>query len=250
MKRFAFLLLVCLFFGAASALSGQTQEEGQALLARFERFNNGLMQNNKTFLLDQSLLTYDHENRLLKEEHAKMLFTELRQLISLGEAGAKLYFLSSDKGYWIKNNKLRSPLKIGGNYKVSEIEIQDILHIDYAKDYRVAGFNAQERSLLLERVNRKMAYSYIKISQAASKEQFQALFLDPQQKPLREVVYEAAHLSGHSFFAKLRIKDLAFGKGGYSYYVTRALRAANVPANLFNEQQMNNLIAYWEKNGL
>ncbi|WP_041610419.1 hypothetical protein [Treponema brennaborense] len=137
---------VCILMFISCSIFGFSQND-ISFYDEFIRINNIL--GTQQYVSLQKMLVAE-DNKFVDEKSAITIFSGESQVTSLSGT----YFLSTPQGYWILNGKLKSPLKISGNFQIDEMEIQDILRIDYEKNYKKA-VDDNEQGLLLERVSKK-----------------------------------------------------------------------------------------------
>jgi hypothetical protein len=244
MKKYVFsvgFIFLCAAFGVA--------QNANTLLRDFVKINNAFNVP-QALLMEQVLARFSMDNTKLDESSVYSLYSKGRQITKLRENNSDVYFLSLENGYWIKNRSLRSPLKISGNYKVEQLEVQDIFRIDIEANYRVLELDTEEETLLLERSNAGMAYPFIKMHRLPKGENggdvFEMTFLDRSRKSIRTVIYRAGVVDGYYCFKKITVYNLLFDTRSFGEYTTSSIREAIAPQALFRETQMDQLILYME----
>lgn len=210
------------------------------ILNEFITLNNAFAE--KSLYAKQELIVYK-DNDVVEKKDAYSFFCDFSQLTYFDNN----YFLGTNYGYWIMNNKMKTPLKVSGNYQVQEIEIQDILRIDYKKDYKV--ITNENGIITLERTNKKNNYPYLSLEKVGINE-YKLIFLDKSKKQVKEVIYTKGVLNNENCFIKILITDLIFNKDKKIEFITLKIENMNLPNSLFNQNQMNNLILYIKSNGL
>ncbi|MGP1454186.1 MAG: hypothetical protein ACTTJ7_00260 [Treponema sp.] len=201
----------------------------------FIRINNIL--GNQQYLASQKLIITEN-NKIIEEKTAISIFSGESQVTSVSNS----YFLSTPHGYWMFNKKLKSPLKISGNFQIEDFDIQDILRIDYKNNYRqVSTENAQE--FLFERVSKKMTYPYISIRQPSSK-QYETTFMDKNKKPIKTLIYTAGYINNTEYFSNIEIHNHLFNASTTRRYITVSLSKIKIPTILFSSTQLEKLIPY------
>ena len=196
----------------------------------------------KSLLAEQTVTTYNSEKNKAEKLKAVSFFSGESQLTYFD----KSYFLGSNAGYWIMNNRMKTPLKVSGNYQVQQLEIQDILRIDFEKDYVIE--KNEENCVYLTRTNKRIVYPFLEVSKL-SDSKYEILFKDKNGKNIKRAVYKNRYISGYNCFYEIEIYDLIFNKNSYFVYTTNLIKEQKVPASLFNQNQMYNLITFIKQNG-
>lgn len=206
----------------------------------FIKINNSLI--NKSLCAKQKLYTFYMEQEKVEFVEAISFFSGESQLTYFDNS----YFLGTSYGYWIMNNRMKTPLKVSGNYQVQEIEIQDILRIDFEKDYLIE--NLENNTVNLKRTNKKVLYPFLQIKQI-SNDEFEILFKDRNYKNVKKALYKKGIVSGFECFSEIRIYDLVFSTKKFLKYATDSIVEIKLPSSMFNQNQMYNLINYIKQNG-
>lgn len=196
----------------------------------------------KSLLAEQTVTTYNSEKNKAEKLKAVSFFSGESQLTYFD----KSYFLGSNAGYWIMNNRMKTPLKVSGNYQVQQLEIQDILRIDFEKDYVIE--KNEENCVYLTRTNKRIVYPFLEVSKL-SDSKYEILFKDKNGKNIKRAVYKNRYISGYNCFYEIEIYDLIFNKNSYFVYTTNLIKEQKLPASLFNQNQMYNLITFIKQNG-
>lgn len=196
----------------------------------------------KSLLAEQTVTTYDSEKNKAEKLKAVSFFSGESQLTYFD----KSYFLGTNAGYWIMNNRMKTPLKVSGNYQVQQLEIQDILRIDFEKDYVIE--KNEENCVYLTRTNKRIVYPFLEVSKL-SDSKYEILFKDKNGKNIKRAVYKNRYISGYNCFYEIEIYDLIFNKNSYFVYTTNLIKEQKLPASLFNQNQMYNLITFIKQNG-
>ena len=207
----------------------------------FITINNAFIGN--SLLAEQTLTTYDLEKNKAEKLKAVSFFSGESQLTYFD----KSYFLGTNAGYWIMNNRMKTPLKVSGNYQVQQLEIQDILRIDFENDYLIE--KNENNCVYLSRTNKKIVYPFLEVSKL-SDSKYEILFKDKNGKKIKRAVYKNENVSGYNCFYEIEIYDLIFNKNTYFVYTTNLIKKQKLPASLFNQNQMYNLITFIKQNGL
>ena len=142
---------------------------------------------------------------------------------------------------------MKTPLKVSGNYQVQQLEIQDILRIDFENDYLIE--KNENNCVYLSRTNKKIVYPFLEVSKL-SDSKYEILFKDKNGKKIKRAVYKNENVSGYNCFYEIEIYDLIFNKNTYFVYTTNLVKEQKLPASLFNQNQMYNLITFIKQNGL
>lgn len=196
----------------------------------------------KSLLTEQTLTTYDSEKNKTEKLKAVSFFSGESQLTYFD----KNYFLGTNAGYWIMNNRMKTPLKVSGNYQVQQLEIQDILRIDIEKDYLIKKI--ENNHVYLSRTNKKIIYPFLEVTKL-SDTQYEIRFKDKNDKDIKKAIYKKGYVSGFSCFYEIEIYDLVFNKTTYFIYTTNLVKEKKLPASMFNQNQMYNLISFIKQNG-
>jgi hypothetical protein len=246
MKRFC-TLISCLYLCCVSPLVAQTAVD---MLGAFMRINDAFVPQGHALLAGQRLQDIGEGNSISSEKSSWTLFSTQGQLTRIAEHASYTYFLVTQRGYWLHNKKLRTPLKISGNYKVSAIEIQDIFRIDYATDYQAIRFEDIQKTVLMERTHKRMVYPYVRISRperdSNATDTFEVCFMDRNQKPVRILRFIADSVDGYYCFKTIEVYNAVFEKTESARYSTEWIKRVSVPAALFNESNMIPLTAYMD----
>jgi hypothetical protein len=236
---------VWVIFSSNGAVFAETARD---MLSGFISINDAYDVRSGALLAGQVLQIVINGGTIKSETKTYTVFSRQGELTRINENSGYAYFLATPRGYWLYNKKLRSPLKVSGNYQISEIEIQDIFRIDYAEDYSALTFDDANETVLMERANRKMAYPYILISkpaiEGASAGIFEVCFMDRTKKPVRTLRFISGVVDGYTCFKTIEVYNAAFDKTESARYITQSMKAASVPAALFNESQMIQLASY------
>ena len=153
----------------------------------FITINNAFI--GKSLLAEQTLTTYDLEKNKAEKLKAVSFFSGESQLTYFD----KSYFLGTNAGYWIMNNRMKTPLKVSGNYQVQQLEIQDILRIDFENDYLIE--KNENNCVYLSRTNKKIVYPFLEVSKL-SDSKYEILFKDKNGKKIKRAVYKNENVSG------------------------------------------------------
>ncbi|MGP1454278.1 MAG: hypothetical protein ACTTJ7_00725 [Treponema sp.] len=135
-------------------------------------------------------------------------------------------------------NKLKSPLKVSGSYKVEEFEVQDLLKTDFENEYAVIESEADV--LTLERKTVQPAYKYILFQKNAAGA-FELTFTDAKKNPVRKLVYHRGTVDGYDYFRQIDVYDVLFKKDTSTSWITEWIKPAEVPAALFHYSHMKAL---------
>lgn len=215
-------------------------DEEPLFFKEFIIINNAFI--GKSVIAEQTLTTYNLEKNKAEKLEAVSFFSGESQLTYFD----KSYFLGTNAGYWIMNNRMKTPLKVSGNYQVQQLEIQDILRIDFEKDYLIE--KNENNCVYLSRTNKKIVYPFLEVSKL-SDSKYEILFKDKNGKNIKRAVYKNENVSGYNCFYEIEIYDLIFNKNTYFVYTTNLVKEQKLPASLFNQNQMHNLITFIKQNG-
>ncbi len=231
------IILTLTFISIAMALFAN---EETLFYKEFIKINNAFI--GKSLFAEQTLNTYDSEKNKAEKLKAISFFSGESQLTYFD----KSYFLGTNAGYWIMNNRMKTPLKVSGNYQVQQLEIQDILRIDFEKDYLIE--KSENNWVYLNRSNKKMVYPFLELTKL-SDSKYEILFKDKNGNNIKRAVYKNGNVSGYNCFYEIEIYDLVFNKNTYFVYTTNLIKEQKLPASLFNQNQMYNLISFIKQNG-
>ncbi len=163
-KRLSFSVAVFLFLAARTIFSAPLFSEDSDLYNEFLKIYNSYSDPSATYFFTQELQEFNSSGGLEKQTPAKSINLSNSQLTSVSQKNGDLYFLSTNSGYWTKNKKLKQAIKISGSYKVMDIQMQNLLRLDFQNDFEIVdGFQSQPDSVLLKRVNKKNSYSYLRV---------------------------------------------------------------------------------------
>lgn len=170
------------------------------------------------------------------EERAYCLSHPKGQCVEIKQKSGMQYFFRTDGGYFLFNGKLHAPLKISSSYKISDIEVQDIINIDFRKNYSLAS--EEDEKLLLERKGGS-SYKFIvfqKIGEALS-----LSFLDGKKTPLKRISYYIGEVDGKKCFSRFDIEDLLFKDKAEVSWIIEGLKPVSVPSSLFSLSNIREL---------
>lgn len=193
---------------------------------------------NAAYLYTQELNKYDSSGKLLETTPAQSLVADNFEITRIKQNNGILYFLSTPSGYWIKNHKLKQPMKISGNYKVMDVQMQDLLRIDFEQDFSVSEKTSSY--VLLKKKNKKNTYSFIKIQRI--EEDYTAEIYDNRMQKIKTIVYKSEILDGKKAFTAIQIYDEFIESGVRFDYITTARSEVKISKSLFNPVYMDELI--------
>jgi hypothetical protein len=245
--RIKIITFIFLIFSRNGNVFAETAHD---MLNTFISINDTFNNQQRALLAGQVLQIIINNNTIKSEIEAYTLFSREGQLTRIKENSGYTYFLATSRGYWLYNKKLRSPLKISGNYQVAEIEIQDIFRIDYAQDYLAIAFDDISGTVLMERTTRKMAYPYIRISKPSGDDTsiniFEVCFMDRTQKPVRTLRFIPGNVNGYYCFETIEVYNAVFERTESAQYITQSVKTVSFPSALLNESQMIQLASYMD----
>ena len=157
------------------------------------------------------------------------------------------FFLGTNQGYWIMNDRMKMPLKVSGNYQVEEIEIQDILRIDFINDYEI--LNILDNEIWLQRKSKKAVYYFIAIKKEP-KGKYRLIFQDKNKTNIKEAIYTEGIVNNLKCFSEIEIYNLTINTNKKLKYITKFVNKLNISQALFSHTQMGNLIDYIKNSGL
>ena len=114
------------------------------------------------------------------------------------------------------------------------------------KDYLIE--KNENNCVYLSRTNKKIVYPFLEVSKL-SDSKYEILFKDKNGKKIKRAVYKNGYVSGYNCFYEIEIHDLIFNKNTYFVYITNLIKKQKLPASLFNQNQMYNLITFIKQNG-
>lgn len=171
-----FSILICLTLG----LSANAYDDFMAI-------QSGLITDNAQFLTEQRTVTVDENGKTSDETQITGFHRKGATFAILTPVGgSSLFFLNTDGGYYMMSKRMKTPLKIAGNYRQNGLDVQELLDIEYDKNYKVV--EEQDGTVFLERTSKKMAYPRASIEETESSSQraFRVLFYDLNNTPVRE----------------------------------------------------------------
>lgn len=233
-KKFFLQLIFLAFLFVLYAEEKFNEEDYQ----KFLKINAGYTEISETLLTEQAVIKY---NKSLKEKDrivSHCLFHKNGQFVRIESKNKIQYFFNSNKGYWLYNKNLKTPLKISGAYKVEEFEVQDILKIDFKRDYKI--IDSKDYIFTLEKQNPKVSYKYI-IFTKKDKNIFELIFTDTKKVPVKKLVYHVENIDGYPCFAKIDIYNMIFEKYAYSSWITKSIKKLELPVSLFSYSQIKHL---------
>lgn len=190
------------------------------------------------YFYTQKLLEYNADGQLVSETPAKSIVFDKYEISRIEQKKEPLYFLSTPAGYWIKNNKLKQPMKISGNYKVMDIQMQDLLRLDFENDFVIE--EKTDSTVLLKRANKKSTYAFIKLMQ--NNNDFTAEIFDSKMQKIKTIRYMCSDLNGIKAFTTIQIYDEFIASGIHYDYITITQEETKVSKMLFNPIYINELI--------
>lgn len=206
----------------------------------FLKTHNAYAEKSAATFFIQSLREFNASGELLNETPAKSLCLGSSQITRISQKNGDFYFLSTKAGYWIKNKKLLQPMKISGSYKVMDIQMQDLLRLDFENDFeRIEGSSA-EGYVLLKKVNKKNSYSYLKLEKPGA--DYRIEVLDNNRNKIKTMVYEKGTLNGVELFTRISICDDFLTAGTRYEYITKDSKTAKVSKALFSPNYMDELM--------
>ncbi|MBQ9239001.1 MAG: hypothetical protein IJ191_06795 [Treponema sp.] len=229
------LISLCLY---GSLVAGVLQ--AQNVYDTFIALNNAYSSNTTAFYCVQLLEEYSTDGTLLSETPAVSIISGNKEITRIEQRRQPLYFLSTPHGYWIKNSKLKSPLKIAGSYKIQEVHMQDLLRIDYENDFAMKEDESDNESIMLQRINKKVTYPYARLQYKDNR--YVVEFLDSKKQKTKVLVYERMTVDGRDCFAKITITDTVFAPNVFYCFITTTIREIHVSDALFSHLYMDELI--------
>ncbi len=202
----------------------------------FLKLNALYTQIEEPLLVRQEIIKYKDENTEKAKDYVYCLFHKNGQCVQIKTAKNKMqYFFASPQGYWLYTNKLKTPLKISGSYKVEEHEIQDILKIDFQNEYKI--IECDDLHIVLEKVSGKSAYKFIFFEAGGwkdAKEQSYSITLcDNKKNQVRRFVYHKGDVDGFTLFSQIDIYNLTFKREEHMEWHTLSVQEVSVPTSLF-----------------
>lgn len=236
MKNFYSVLFMLFIFYNAFSLDVRKEYNSFLLL------NNSLI-SSKQYLCNQTLIEFENET-VIKEESTKCIYSNSSQIVEYKDRNQTVYFLSTNSGYFIYNKKLKKPIKVSGSYEFNDLEIQDLLRIDFENDYRI--IEEKEESLVLQRKNSKLAYNYIEFYPKED-DLYEMIFCDKNKKQIKKINYQKSNINGINLFSELSIYSLVFETNKFRKYLIESVRETKIPTVLFNDSQISNLIKHFNE---
>lgn len=235
-KNFIFLFVIL----ASSLLFAQNKEKeiAEKEYQDFLKLNSSSINIEKTVLTKQRIINYKGDKGQKSQDYVYCLLHKNGQCVQIKAKNKIQYFFSSDQGYWLFTNKLKSPLKVQGSYKVEEADVQDILKLDFEKEYDILDF--KDSILSLERKGQKSAYKFIFFEKTSSNE-YTIIFADNKKNPVRKLVYHSGEVDGINTFKQIDIYNLLFKRKAYSSWVTESIKEVNIPSSFFSYSKIKQL---------
>jgi len=203
-------------------------------------------------LTRQEIIKYTKEKVEKTRESVYCLFHKNGQCVQITNAKKKVqYFFASPQGYYLYTNKLKTPLKISGSYKVEESEIQDILKTDFQNEYKI--IEESDTQLVLEKVGGKSIYKFIifeagihsdgsfSTSQNLKEKGYSLTFCDNKKNKVRRIIYYQGVMNGMQLFTQIDVYNLLFKKEEYMSWQTVSMQKASLPASLFTSSKIKQL---------
>lgn len=133
-------------------------------------------------------------------------------------------------------------MKISGSYKVMDIQMQDLLRLDFENDFEIDKTDNDIQSVLLKRINKKNSYSFLRLKK--NENIFVIEVLDNDKQKIKSIFYESSVLNGIELFSKITIYDDFLLEKSYYEYITTNFKVINqkISKNLFNPNFMDELI--------
>lgn len=207
---------------------------------------NNVFTENYGYIAKQSLIQIDSQTQEKKITNAFSLFCGNSEFTMLEKAKG-LSILSTKSGYWIKNSKTKTPIKVSGSYVIDEIQMQDILRIDFKNDYQL--IEKAEQTVLLARTNKKNSYFYFEISQKVNNDEkyYVVKALDSNKNVLKEIKYFPGNVSGLFCFYKIEVRNVILNSKVISIFVTEKFLPIKIPESLFKSEYVNELEKHVER---
>lgn len=204
---------------------------------KFISINNSLTQN--SYLIEQRLETINKDENTQTVKKAKSIFCNNKEFTFLPDE-KKLSILSTPSGYWMKNSKTKTPIKISGNFSVDEIQMQDLLKIDYENDYKIEEQNKE--FFLLKRVNKKNLYAWLKLSYDEKNNKYLIFALDNKMNLIKKIIYESENIDDVICFSKIKIYNIALNTNIENIFITESIKPIKVSKSLFSSEYMDELL--------
>lgn len=251
-RKFLFFSVSFLFLAMQTIFPSPLFSEDSDLYNEFLRIYNSYSDPSSAYFFVQELRQYNSSCELEKETSAKSINLSNSQITSVSQKNGDLYFLSTNSGYWTKNKKLKQAIKISGSYKVMDIQMQDLLRLDFQNDFEITE-DFQPQSVLLKRVNKKNSYSYLRLKKSGEEQEeeknvFAVEVLDSNMKKIKSIFYESSQIKGITLFSKIAIYDEFVSAGSHYDYMTLDLKKLDVKISksLFSPNFMDELIEILE----
>lgn len=253
-RKFLFFSVSFLFLAMQTIFPSPIFSEDSDLYNEFLRIYNLYSDPSSAYFFVQELRQYNSSGGLEKEISAKSINLSNSQITSVSQKNGDLYFLSTNSGYWTKSKKLKQAIKISGSYKVMDIQMQDLLRLDFQNDFEITE-DFQPQSVLLKRVNKKNSYSYLRLNENLSGEEqdkernvFAVEVLDSNMKKIKSIFYESSQIKGITLFSKIAIYDEFVSAGSHYDYITLDLKKLDVKISksLFSLNFMDELVEILE----
>lgn len=239
-KIFAVTIFFSLGFSVYAETSGVSKNS--TIFKEFVSINNSFI-TNKHALFFQHVLDIYQNNNLVEHHEVDDFFYGSDQLLQIIANGKTQIFLSTANGFWAQNSRMRSPLKISGNFKAHGMDVQDIFRIDFKKDYSIT--NIFTNSVLLKRVNKKMTYVFVKITK--TKKSFTLIFMDKNETPIKKIMYFPDKVGDFYCFKTIKVNDLIFHTDKTHVYKIISIKKANVPVSIFTSTNMLKILPYFQR---
>lgn len=241
-KQIKIFLLIAIWVGINSIDS--SLDASSKVLSEFVKLNHSCVssQIKSTLFFKHSLQIYENNN--LKESYkVHDFFKGTDQLLLIKDKGEDKIFLNTQNGYWVQSARMRSALKISGNFKAHGMDVQDIFRIDFQNDYKI--IESKNGKVYLERTNTKISYPFLSLEK--KNQYFEGIFMDKNQRALKRLRYFPGNVSGFSCFQKVAVVDLIFHTDKTYVYAILSIQRASLPSSFFRPTNMMQAIPYFEK---
>lgn len=225
----------------------------------FTLINAALVNENKQYKVNQNLILQMDDNQYSNIASIG-LYSGNSQILKINETKEQMFVLSTSKGNWLYNKKLKSPLKIGASWSVNDLDIQDILRIDFEYGYHVNGLITKEslsdityttEFVELIRDNRNYLYPYVYFTTYNNNDdefrnKYIMVFCDNDQKPIKSAIYTEREINSKLCFGYIEIRSHAFNKNQTTICEIEKIEEVKVPKVLFSSSKIKEIIEYLE----
>ena len=246
------LLLILVIILVVSKLYAKLEYEYKC----FKLINVALVNENKQYRVNQNL-SIQTADKQLNNMVSVGLYSGNNQMLKIEDTNESMFVLSTQKGNWLYNKKLKSPIRIGASWNINNLDIQDVLRIDFENGYRLNDIVMKEELIdiahigefiELQRVEKNYLYSYVYFSKYNSDsddlQKYIMIFCDKEKKPIKSAIYTVKSVSNKMCFGYIEIQSYVFNRNVKTTCEINKIEEIKVPKVLFTASKIQELAEY------